>query len=235
MPVKESIKKLTLLLIIALIVLSVYGAFIGTERAVQFFTSLPLIIYWALFAVLTVLAVIVFATVRRLGVFLTHIGLVLVIAGSFLASEKFAFFLSKNFNQPLPPSGNMVIYEGSCQSGVYDRESGQSYQLDFEIRLNDFIIQHYPGQIMQVKDYVSKVDVIKDGKVVKSADIEVNRPLSFGGFCFYQYGCDEKGSYTVLQVMPDSGTHVLFAGFGFLFFGLVWHLWFVKLRKSLWK
>ena len=45
---------LALLLIIVLTVLSIYGAFIGAERAQQFFNQPPLVVYWTALATLLI-------------------------------------------------------------------------------------------------------------------------------------------------------------------------------------
>lgn len=84
-----------------------------------------------------------------------------------------------------------------------------------------------------IKDYISRVDVIQNGVVVKSADLEVNHPLHFGGFHFYQYSYDNKQhQYTVLQVVSDTGLSVVYAGFILLVAGTVWYFWFTRLRGS---
>lgn len=87
-----------------------------------------------------------------------------------------------------------------------------------------------------IKDYISDVEVIENGKVVKTCSIEVNKPLHYGGYHFYQSSYDdESGKYTVLSVHSDSGSTVSYAGFTLLGVGVFWLLWFKKmlpLRKK---
>ena len=71
-----------LLLIIVLIALSIYGAFIGAERAQQFFNQPPLVVYWMALAVLLVIGIAAFRRLLRVpGLLLIHAGCVLILAG----------------------------------------------------------------------------------------------------------------------------------------------------------
>lgn len=78
-----------------------------------------------------------------------------------------------------------------------------------------------------VKDYVSELEIIRDGQVVAAKDIEVNRPLYYGGYHFYQHewGEDQHGAYTILMVVSDSGLNVVYGGYALLIGGIFWHFW----------
>jgi cytochrome c biogenesis protein ResB len=78
-----------------------------------------------------------------------------------------------------------------------------------------------------VKDYVSALEIVKDDQVVAAKEIEVNRPLYYGGYHFYQseWGEDQHGEYTVLQVVSDSGLNIVYAGYILLIGGIFWHFW----------
>jgi len=77
-----------------------------------------------------------------------------------------------------------------------------------------------------ISDYISELRIIKDDKVAAEKDIEVNHPLRFGGYHFYQSSYDDKaGQYTVLQVVSDTGLYVVYAGYWMLCIGVFWHLW----------
>lgn len=86
-----------------------------------------------------------------------------------------------------------------------------------------------------IQDYISRVDVIANGTVVKSAELEVNHPLHYGGYHFYQYSYDDKEhQYTILQVVSDDGLYVVYAGFILLCVSTVWYFWVTQLRH-LWR
>ena len=77
-----------------------------------------------------------------------------------------------------------------------------------------------------MRQYVSDVEILKDGRVVLARNIEVNHPLRYGGYHFYQhsYG-DQSGQYTVLMVVSDLGLVWVYAGYAMLCAGVLWHFW----------
>ncbi len=78
-----------------------------------------------------------------------------------------------------------------------------------------------------IRDFISDLEVIKDNKVAARKNIEVNKPLHFGGYIFYQQGYDDDaGRYTVLRVTSDKGLITVYLGFILLCAGVFWHLWF---------
>jgi len=80
-----------------------------------------------------------------------------------------------------------------------------------------------------IKDYISDVEVIRNGKVVASKSIEVNKPLHWGGYYIYQHNYDKQaGRFTILSVSSDSGIVIIYAGYAALCLGVLWRLWFRK-------
>lgn len=76
------------------------------------------------------------------------------------------------------------------------------------------------------KDYFSDLAVIQDGKVVVAKTIEVNDPLHWGGYHFYQADYDkEQEAYTILAVRSDSGLWAVYAGFVLLVAGAFVRFW----------
>jgi len=74
----------------------------------------------------------------------------------------------------------------------------------------------------QPKDFISKVAILKDAKEVMSRDIRVNKPLSFGGYTFFQYSYDQDQlGWSGLQVSKDPGVPVVYSGFILLITGLI--------------
>ncbi|MDP6491292.1 MAG: cytochrome c biogenesis protein ResB, partial [Kiritimatiellia bacterium] len=73
-----------------------------------------------------------------------------------------------------------------------------------------------------VKDYKSTLVISEDGVVVRKKTIEVNAPLSYRGYTFYQSGYNPKDpKWTSLQVVRDPGVPIVYAGFGFMILGLI--------------
>jgi len=83
-----------------------------------------------------------------------------------------------------------------------------------------------------VRDYISNVIVIKNGQMVAYKNIEVNHPLHYGGYYFYQQSYDtQEGQYTILQVVSDSGLSIVYSGYLMLGIGVFWHFWFRHLLR----
>jgi hypothetical protein len=77
-----------------------------------------------------------------------------------------------------------------------------------------------------IKDFFSDLHVVQDGEIADRKVIEVNDPLHYGGYYFYQASYDAShGQYTVLSVTSDSGHGLVFAGYFFLCLGIFWHFW----------
>ena len=77
-----------------------------------------------------------------------------------------------------------------------------------------------------IRDYISDVQVVRDGNVVAEKTIEVNHPLHFGGYHFYQSSYDEQTHmFTVLSVISDTGLNFVYAGYSMLCIGVFWHFW----------
>jgi hypothetical protein len=320
-----------LVCIVLLAVLSVFGAFLGADLAQRFFNSIPMSIYWIAFTALLIAAI---ASFRRLlcirGLFLIHLGCILVLLGAIWGSQAGFKIRDTIFKTHAIRSGQMVIHKGETQNAVVS-EVDEEKTLPFAIKLVDFRVEYYePGYLLiqtangegfkmparpgaeymlavskveplgpdlgsveivrrfenfkivfegdkrlaidapngglnpalelrlklpdgsektryvferfaghtnpgetiafsylrMVKDYISDVEVVKDGKSVARKSIEVNKPLHFAGFLFYQHAYDsDAGRYTVLAVANDSGLGAVYLGFILLCAGIFWHLW----------
>jgi hypothetical protein len=84
-----------------------------------------------------------------------------------------------------------------------------------------------PTYRREVKDYVSEIEVVADGRAVAAKAVEVNHPLHYGGYHLYQHSLDEDdaGQYTILLVVSDSGLNVVYGGYVMLIAGVFWHFW----------
>jgi cytochrome c biogenesis protein len=116
---------------------------------------------------------------RVLGIFgsdVVHVGLLIILAGgilSGLAGVRGSLTLSENQTLPVPQSG-------------------------FSVRLDKFITERYPDG--SVKDWKSDLTIIEAGQPVLQKSVEVNHPLSYKGFVFYQSGYGSDWENPELQV-----------------------------------
>ena len=314
-------------LILLLMALSIYGAFIGAEAAQRFFNSIPLTIYWLALTLLLISAILTFRRLLQIrGLFLIHIGCVLVLAGGIWGSQAGFKIRDSLFGTDTIRSGKMIVYKGMTDKAV-ETEQGGTKLLPFSIKLVDFRLEYYrPGLLLirtitgegykipaepgtkydlgdnlgsveivkkfdrfklifegdkriaiddpngrsnpaleilliksdgsrqtryaferfpghvnpndnltfsyrrMVRDFISDVEVIEDNKPVAKKSIEVNKPLRFEGYLFYQQGYDDQaGRYTILSVTSDNGLGIVYLGYIILCAGVFWHFWFSRI------
>ena len=142
-----------------------------------------------------------------------------------------------------------IAIDGDSSAAVDEPGTGTNAALEVRIESPDGLISPryvfersrghiYPDAALYmsyervIRDYVSELQVIRNGQVVARKDIEVNHPLHFGGYHFYQHSYDaQAGEYTVLMVGPDTGLASVYGGFLALCVGAFWHFWLRKLPK----
>jgi hypothetical protein len=329
-----------LTLIILLIFLSVYGAFIGAERAKAFFNSLPLSIYWIALILLLIAGIWVFNRLIRIpGLLFIHAGCILILVGAICGSQTGHKLQKKLFGINKIPAGRMIIYEGASENRVVLENNDQVRKLPFYVKLKDFRVEYYKPDYLYIQDregkswkipvqinkdfslgdkvgtiriirrfenfkikiegneriayddpqagfnpaleveikspdgkvitryvferfpshinpednlflsyrriiseYISDLQIIENNKVVAEKDIEVNHPLYFNGYYFYQAGYDvQAGQYTILAVTSDTGLGTVYAGYLMLCVGVLWHFWLkhifiaIKTKANRWK
>lgn len=322
-----------LVLIILLIFLSIYGAFLGSERAKEFFNSPLLSIFWAALTILLAVGLVVFRRLVRVpGLLMMHLGCIFILLGSMWGSRAGHRLQKQICGVDKVLSGYMTIFEGQSQNLVILENSEKIKQLPFNIELKDFRLEYYKPEYLYVhalsgqswkfpveegtefnlgeefgtitilrtfdnfkiiidkdkrkrtiidsprpgynpalqirlkspdgtikeryvferftghirpedklalnyhrtiKDYISDLKITKDGHILAEKTIEVNHPLHFGGYHFYQNSYDaDAGRYTVLMVSSDSGLNLVYTGYLMLGCGAFWHFWLRHLFKK---
>lgn len=101
-------------------------------------------------------------------------------------------------------------------------------ELPFEVKLNDFIAQKFPGTEKSYSSYESKVTVLDKEQGDFDYHIYMNNILDHRGYRFFQasFDPDEKG--TILSVNHDFwGTWITYIGYFLLYIGLM-AIWFDK-------
>jgi hypothetical protein len=214
-----------LAMVVLLIFLSAYGAFLGPYQAKNFFNSPALSVYWLVLMALLTAAFAVFRRLIRLpGLLLIHAGCILILAGALWGSGAGLKIRNQLLGTDKIQTGQMTILEGDAENRIRLEDSDQTRELPFHIKLKDFRIEYYKPE--SVRDYISDVQVVKDGNVVAEKSIEVNHPLHFGGYHFYQSSYDTNAHrYTILSVVSDTGLNLVYAGYLALGTGVFWHFW----------
>lgn len=104
-------------------------------------------------------------------------------------------------------------------------------QMHQEISADFKIIYNWAPR--RAKDFISKVTILKSGKEVLRKDIQVNAPLNFASYNFFQSSYDNQNlSWSGLQVVKDPGVPVIYAGFILLIIGLVMIFYIGPLRRG---
>jgi len=282
-----------MVLIVLLFFLSVYGAFIGPERAKEFFNSTALGVYWVAFALLPAVGIVLFRRLLRVpALLLVHAGYSdnrVILKDNEIRELPFYIKL-KDFRIEYYEPGRIYIQtrqgdavwefpvqigarfqlgpqfgaveiikvfenfriaiDGDSRTAVDEPGTGINAALEVRTESPDgrvstrYVFERSRGHIYPdvqlymsyervISDYVSELQVIRNGRIVAEKDIEVNHPLHFGGYHFYQDSYDAQAAeYTVLMVTPDTGLASVYAGFLILCIGAFWHFWLRPLPKS---
>ncbi|MFC2173349.1 cytochrome c biogenesis protein ResB [Acidobacteriota bacterium] len=97
------------------------------------------------------------------------------------------------------------------------------------------VVLLYRKQFKEPKDYKSLLRIVKDGEVVRTKTIEVNHPLKYKGFIFYQsrYEPESAGrrARTGLEVVRDPGLYLVYTGFILMLVGIVF-TFYIKPRLA---
>ena len=113
----------------------------------------------------------------RLGVYITHLSLLIVLIGG-LAGSFYGF------------RGHVEIFEGGSVNQIFLRIKDEEIPkpLGFSIRCDDFKITYYDLQRPEkhVKEYTSLLTVLENGKEALQTTVKVNHPLHYKGLAFYQ-------------------------------------------------
>lgn len=113
----------------------------------------------------------------RLGVYITHLSILIILIGGILGSL-FGF------------RGYVNILEGETVDHITLRVRDKEVirPIGFSVRCDDFRLTFYDLQNPEkhVKEYLSDLTVLENGKEVLKKTIEVNRPLHYKGLTFYQ-------------------------------------------------
>ncbi len=144
---------LSLFLIGGLAILSVFGAFLGADKASAFFNSFPMTILWLTFIGILMAGFFYF---RRLLIrpflFLIHVGCLFVLLGGLWGSRtglavRGHFLKSESFYKGMIP-----LYEGEGSSGLYDIRANPVGSLPFEVFLDKFQVHYYDNPQFLVRD-----------------------------------------------------------------------------------
>ena len=128
--------------------LSVAGAFLGSGRARLFFNSIPLSVFWVLLTGLLIAGMALFRRLARSpGLLAAHLGCLLVLIGSIVASDSGHRLTNRLSGRAKTPAGKMILFEGESSNRLFSLGGGEGAevigQLPFSVELRDFWIEYY--------------------------------------------------------------------------------------------
>jgi len=110
--------------------------------------------------------------ISRYGVYIIHGSILIILSGS-LIGLLFGF------------KGYMVLQKGEIKDYAISRHaSTKQISLGFSLKCKDFQVSFYPNGTP--RDYVSKVEILENGKAIMDNEIRVNKPLFYRGVNIYQ-------------------------------------------------
>jgi hypothetical protein len=228
--------------LLLLAILCVAGSFCDAPAAREFFHHPAIVLVWMVLSVAFAGALLYEGLLaRRPGRLASHAGCLLIILGSMWNSEEAHGLAARLFGSDKAGSGFVILFEGQSTDKVYsDGFQSVVAKLGFELKLDRFDIDYYPHDPAlpesewTVRSYTSRLVVLRDGKELLRRDVQVNHPLRYGGYQFFQHswGANEHhGVYTLLLAVSDQGLLVVYAGFVLLTFGIAWRCWSALLPR----
>jgi len=126
--------------------------------------------------------------VSRLGMLVTHIGIIVFLVGAFMGS----YFGIRGQVEIAEGEAANIFYkfrEGSLQPG------NEVVELPFTIKVNKFWLDFYDSEKFKgaVKSFNSEIEIWKEGKLVEKKVIKVNHPMVYGGYRIFQASYGKTG------------------------------------------
>ncbi len=145
---------------------------------------------------------------EKLTIFVFHIAMVIIIVGA-------------GITRYISYEGTMLIREGKSSNSIV-RLDKTTHELPFEIFLQEFIVEYYPGS-QNPSGFESRVTLIDtEKKIKKDYRIFMNNILKHRGYRFYQSSYTEDKKGTILSVSKDAlGTSVSYTGYVLLALGML--------------
>ena len=140
---------ITLGLIGVLTVGSIYGAFIGAQRAQEFFSSPPLVVIWLGLCGVLILGLLRFRSLLRVpALLLLHLGTLAVLIGGLLGSDTGRELQNRWLGRDIIPEGRVALINGQQDNRIYLKQDPNTIrELPFTIALDQFRMEHYPGKL----------------------------------------------------------------------------------------
>lgn len=125
----------------------------------------------------------------RLGVYVVHTSIIVVFIGAMIGSY-------------LGYKGSMMIPETTSKDTIFEFGTGNPINLGFKVLCEKFVLTRY--NTGAPKEFLSDLVVLEDGTEVHRQSIEVNDPMHYKGFTFYQSSYEPFNKFLV--TVTDNNT-----------------------------
>ena len=160
---------------------------------------------------------------KKLTIFLFHLAFLVMLSGAFI-TRYFGYEGSLHIREGEEQDKciSAINSMGSMMTGTFSSLAPETVVLPFKIKLNDFVIERYPGS-ESPSGYRSEVILIdKKNNIEKPYSVYMNNILKYKGYRFYQSSYDEDEMGTILSVNYDFvGILVTYSGYGLLFLFII--------------
>ncbi len=149
---------------------------------------------------------------QRIGFVITHASMLVIMVGALITWRSSV-------------EGQLAVWEGETSHQFQRAVAGgheSAEMLPFAVRLDAFEMDLYPGT-QRPAMYRSRITVVDGPGRETRAVIEMNRPLTHGGYRLFQssYQMAEGRKMSVLEVSKDPGQDIVFYGYYLLVFGML--------------
>jgi cytochrome c biogenesis protein len=110
----------------------------------------------------------------RFGYIFTHFSLVVLLFGVFISS----LFSMK---------GYIGLVEGGAANAIWIKSNNAAFELPFTVKVEKCWVEYYKDRPQMEKDWFSTLTIIDKDKPVATKTIQVNDPLIYRGYHFFQY------------------------------------------------
>lgn len=174
---------------------------------------------------------------------------------AYLADRRLARAFPINIGEKFPLPGTpysfeILRYEPDfvvLEKGAFGSRSHEPRNAAIQVRVHDgsenktlWLFAKFPGmhqdpgsnlrllyqRTERIKDFKSSVRILRQGKVVASKIIEVNKPLKYQGFSMYQSAYDEEREmFSVFGIVKDPGVLFVYIGFAVISAGVLFNFY----------
>lgn len=171
------------------------------------YTSLTMIMLWGVISFSAIWYMLRVKLYHKTATFSLHLSLTTILIGALTTHLS-----GKQGKIHLRMGGEPVIEYSSSQDAVYP--------LPFEVSLQEFRLEYYPGTYSP-SDFISDIRIREDD-FDYTASVSMNKICSYRNYRFYQSGYDADGEGSILSVSFDPyGIAVTYTGYVWLLLSII--------------